>query len=148
LPLVQPPLETASQLVATRPLQAGIAQLPLGMGSWDNAHTFDPFNRGKRLGEEPSTLVGAQEVRAPPPLGFPHIMLNVKRVKDNMRLTFIEKLFTNREIETSVQTRYLRFKGMSYESKSYLCDINCVQLRKALAGFRCGNTQLEVVLGV
>jgi hypothetical protein len=36
---------------------------------------------------------------------------------------------------------------MSYENKSYLCDISCVQLRKALARFWCGNTQLEVVLG-
>jgi hypothetical protein len=52
-----------------------------------------------------------------------------------MRLTFIEKFFTNREIGTSVQTRYLRFKGMLHESESYLCDINCVQLRKALAQF-------------
>jgi hypothetical protein len=25
--------------------------------SWDNAHTFYPSSRGKRLGEEPSTLV-------------------------------------------------------------------------------------------
>jgi hypothetical protein len=50
-----------------------------------------------------------------------------------MRLVFIEKFFTNREIETSVQTRYLSFKGMSYESESYLCDISCVQLWKALA---------------
>ncbi len=88
-----------------------------------------------------------QEVGIPPPLGFPHTMLNVKRVKDNMRLAFIEKFFTNREIGTSVQTRYLRFKGMSYESERYLYDINCVQLRKALARFRCGNTQLEAVLG-
>jgi hypothetical protein len=79
--------------------------------------------------------------------GFPHTMLNVKRVKHNMQLAFIEKFFTNREIGTSVQTRYLRFKGMSYENESYLCDINCVQLRKALAWFRCGNSQLEVVLG-
>jgi hypothetical protein len=53
-------------------------------------------------------------------------MLNVKRVKDNMRLAFIEKLFTNREIGTSMQTRYLRFKGMLYESERYLCDINYV----------------------
>ncbi len=36
---------------------------------------------------------------------------------------------------------------MSYESESYLCDINYVQLWKALAWFRCGKTQLEVVLG-
>jgi hypothetical protein len=43
-----------------------------------------------------------QEARAPPPLGFPHTMLNVKRVKHNMQLIFIEKLFTNREIKTSV----------------------------------------------
>jgi len=45
-----------------------------------------------------------------------------------------------------MQTKYLRFKGMSHESESYLCDINCVQLWKALALFRCGNTQLEIVL--
>jgi hypothetical protein len=54
-----------------------------------------------------------QEARAPPPPGFPHMMLNVKRVKDNMRLAFIEKFFTNHEIKTNVQTRYLRFKDMS-----------------------------------
>jgi hypothetical protein len=74
----------------------------------------------------------SQEAKAPPPQGFPHIMLNVKNVKDNMWLVFIEKLFTNREIGTNVQTKYLCFKGMSYESESYLCHINCVQLRKAL----------------
>jgi hypothetical protein len=74
-------------------------------------------------------------------------MLIVKRVKDNMRLAFIEKFFTNHEIGTNVQIRYLRFKGMFYESERYLCDINCVQLRKALAWFRFGNMQLEVVLG-
>jgi hypothetical protein len=43
-----------------------------------------------------------------------------------MQLAFIEKLFTNREIKISVQTRYLCFKGMSYKSENYLCDINCV----------------------
>jgi hypothetical protein len=43
-----------------------------------------------------------QEGGAPPPLGFPHTTLSVKRVKDNMRLAFIEKLFTNREIRTSL----------------------------------------------
>jgi hypothetical protein len=59
-----------------------------------------------------------QKAGAPPLLSFPHTMLNVKKVKDNMRLAFIEKLFTNCEIETSVQTRYLCFKGMSYENES------------------------------
>jgi hypothetical protein len=67
-----------------------------------------------------------QEAGAPPPPGFPHTMLSVKGVKDNMRQAFIEKLFTNREIKTSVQTRYLHFKSMPYESESYLCDINYV----------------------
>jgi hypothetical protein len=52
-----------------------------------------------------------------------------------MQLVFIEKLFTNCKIGTNVQTRYLRFKGMSYESERYLCDINYVQLRKTLARF-------------
>jgi len=73
-------------------------------------------------------------------------MLSVKRVKDNMQLAFIERFFTNRKIGTNVQTRYLRFKGMSYESESYLSDINCVQLRKVLARFQCDNTQLEAML--
>jgi hypothetical protein len=53
-------------------------------------------------------------------------MLSVKKVKDNMLLAFIEKFFTSRKIGTNVQTRYLCFKGMSYESENYLCDINCV----------------------
>jgi len=74
-----------------------------------------------------------QEAGAPPFSRFPHTMLSVKKVKDNMRLAFIEKIFTNREIGTNVQTRYLSFKGMLYKSESYLCDISCVQLRKVLA---------------
>jgi hypothetical protein len=53
-------------------------------------------------------------------------MLSVENVKDNMQLAFIEKFFTNRVIKTNVQTKYLRFKGVSYENKSYLCDISCV----------------------
>jgi hypothetical protein len=63
-----------------------------------------------------------------------------------MWLVFIEKLFTNREIGTNVQAKYLRFKGMSYECENYLCDISFVQLQKVLAQFWCGNTQLQVVL--
>ncbi len=31
--------------------------IAIGNGSWDNAHTFDPFSMGERLGREPSTLV-------------------------------------------------------------------------------------------
>jgi hypothetical protein len=53
-------------------------------------------------------------------------MLSVEKEKGNMRLAFIEKFFLNRAIETNVQTKYLCFKGMSYESESYLCDISCV----------------------
>jgi hypothetical protein len=77
-----------------------------------------------------STIGGLmnQKARAPPPPSFPCTMLIVRKVMDNMRLAFIEKLFTNHEIRTNVQTRYLFFRGMSYESKSYLCNINCVQL--------------------
>jgi hypothetical protein len=66
------------------------------------------------------------EVGAAPPLGFPHTMLSVKRVKDNMRQAFIEKLFINHEIRTNVETKYLCFKGMPYENENYLCDISCV----------------------
>jgi hypothetical protein len=82
------------------------------------------------LKNQPQEVAGSLPLIQPSlettPPSFPHTMLSVKRVEHNMRLTFIEKLFTNREIETSVQTRYLRFKGMSYESESYLCDISCV----------------------
>jgi hypothetical protein len=67
-----------------------------------------------------------QEVGAPPPPSFPHTVLNVKKVKDNMLMVFIEKFFNNRKIRTSVQTRYMRFKGTLYESESYLCNISCV----------------------
>jgi hypothetical protein len=96
LPLVQPSLEMAPQPIVTHAFHLG---------------TTKPIN---------------QEAGAPPPPSFPHTILSVKKVKDNMWLAFIEKLFTNHEIRTSVQTRYLRFKGMSYKSKNYLCDINCV----------------------
>ncbi len=65
-----------------------------------------------------------------------------------MQLAFIEKFFTNREIRINMQTKYLCLNGMLYESESYLRDINCVQLWKALARFWCGNTQLEAVLSV
>jgi hypothetical protein len=102
LPPVQSSLEMGPEPIATHAL---------------HARTTQPIN---------------QEVGVPLPPGFPHIMLNVKKVKANMWLAFIEKLFTNCEIGTSVQTKYLHFKGMSYESKNYLCDISCVQLRKTL----------------
>ncbi len=124
---------------------------------WCNAHNIQVGAQMAKLAAlwlvQPvggkSTMGGPinQEARAPPLLGFPHTMLGVKKVKDNMRLAFIEKLFTNHEIGTNLQTRYFCFKGMSYENENYLCDINYVQLRKALARFWCDNTQLEAVLG-
>jgi hypothetical protein len=43
-----------------------------------------------------------QEDGAPPLPGFPHTMLSVEKVKDNMQLAFIEKLFTNRAIRINV----------------------------------------------
>jgi hypothetical protein len=128
LPPAQSPLETTFQLVVTRALQAGTTQLPLGIVPRStHIHPTHLARLVQPVGGRSTTrgLIN-QEVGAPPPLGFPHTMLNVKRVKDNMRLVFIEKLFTNHEIGTSMQTRYLRFNGMSYESESYLCDINCV----------------------
>jgi len=128
LPPVQSPLETTLQLAVTRALQAGTTKLPLGTvpGS-THIHPTCLARLVQPVGGR-STTKGPinQEVGIPPPPGFPHTMLNVKGVKDNIRLAFIKKLFTNREIGTSVQTRYLRFKGMSYENERYLCDINCV----------------------
>jgi hypothetical protein len=131
-------------------LQAGIAQLPLGMvhGTthvhsirlvrvkgwaesrvlWCNMHNV---RVGARMAElaalrlmQPVGIRFAvrgltnQEARAPPPPSFPHTMLSVERVKDNMWLVFIKKFFTNHAIGTNVQTRYLRFKVMSYESEN------------------------------
>jgi hypothetical protein len=107
----------------------------VGNSSYDNSHTSNSSNKGKRLGGKPSTLVqraqrtgGSSIGYDPTPFKFSHTMLNVKNVKNNMQLTFIEELFTNHEIKTSIQTRYLHFKDMSYKSKSYLCDISRVQL--------------------
>ncbi len=150
LPPTQSLLETTLQLAMTRALQAGTTELLLGIVPRSTHIHLTYLTRLVQPVGSRSMTRGPinQEVGIPPPPGFPHTMLNVKRVKDNMRLAFIAKFFTNRKIGTSVQPRYLRFKGMSYESKRYLCDINCVQLRKALARFRCGNMQLEVVLGV
>ncbi len=128
LPLAQSSLEMTLQLAATRVLQAGTIELPLGtvLGS-THIHPTYLARLVQPVGGR-STTRGSinQEVGIPPPPGFPHTMLNVKKVKDNMRLAFIEKLFTKHEIGTSVQIRYLRFKGMSYESERYLCDINYV----------------------
>jgi hypothetical protein len=128
LPSVQSPLETTLQLATTHVLQVGTIELPLGivLGS-THIHPTCLARLVQPIGGRYTTRGPInQEVGTPPPPGFPHTMLNVKRVKENMRLAFIEKLFTNREIRTSVQTRYLCFKGMSYESEGYLCDIKCV----------------------
>ncbi len=128
LPLAQSRLETTLQLATIRALQAGTIELSLGIvpGSMHIhptclARLVQPT--GGRFMMRGSIN---QEVRTPPPPSFPHTVLNVKMVKDNMWLAFIEKFFTNRKIGTSVQTRYLCFKGMSYENERYLCDINCV----------------------
>ncbi len=149
MPSIQSPLETTLQLATTRAFQARTIELPLGTVPGSTHIHLTYLARLVHPVGGKSTTRGRinQEVVIPPPPGFPHTMLNVKRVKDNMRLAFIENIFTNRKIGTSLQIRYLHFKGMSYESERYLCDINCVQLRKALARFRCGNTQLEVMLG-
>jgi hypothetical protein len=128
LPSTQSPLETTLQLATTYALQARTIKLPLGtVPGLTHIHLTYLARLVQPVGGR-STTRGPinQEVGIPPPPGFPHTMLNVKKVKDNMQLAFIEKLFTNHEIGTSVQTKYLRFKGMSYESERYLCDINCV----------------------
>ncbi len=84
-----------------------------------------------------------QEVGAPPPSGFPHTMLNVKKVKDNMRLAFIEKLFTNRKIGTNMQTRYLSFKGMSYEHEITCVTSTVFNCEKLWPGFSVATRNLR-----
>ncbi len=76
------------------------------------------------IGEKMATQESTPGGDTPP--SFPNTMLSVERVKDNMRLAFIEKILTNHTIETNMQTRYLHFKGMSYKSENYLCEINYV----------------------
>jgi hypothetical protein len=136
---------TTKDRILGKAWEAQLSMLATGKKCW--AGSVQKWLFKNQPEEVAGSLLPIQSSLEMAPLGFPHTMLNVKKVKHNMRLAFIEKLFTNREIRTGVQTRYLRFKGMSYESESYLCDISCVQLRKALARFRCGNSQLEVVLG-
>ncbi len=88
-----------------------------------------------------------QDVGAPPPLGFPHTMLNVERVKDNMWLAFIEKLFTNREIRTNVQTRYLRFKGYRTRAKATCATslvFNCGKFWPGFGVATCSLKQCQV----
>jgi hypothetical protein len=48
------------------------------------------------------TAPGTMHIHPTRLASFPHTMLSVKRVKDNMQLAFIEKLSTNREIGTNV----------------------------------------------
>ncbi len=136
---------TTKDLIVGKAWEAQLSMLAVGKKSW--AGSVKKWLLKNEPEEVASSLLPIQSSLEMAPPGFPHTMLNIKKVKHNMRLAFIEKLFTNRKIGIGVQTRYLRFKGMSYESESYLCDISCVQLRKALARFRCGNSQLKVVLG-
>jgi len=103
LPPVQSSLETTFQLATTHVLQARTIELPLGtvLGS-TYIHLTCLARLVQPVGGRYTTRGPInQEVGTPPPPGFPQTMLNVKRVKDNMGLAFIEKLFTNREIGTS-----------------------------------------------
>jgi len=86
LPPAQSLLETTLQLAMTRALQAGTTELLLGIvpGSTHIHPTYltrlvQPVG-GRSMTRGPIN----QEVGIPPPPGFPHTMLNVKKVKDNM----------------------------------------------------------------
>jgi hypothetical protein len=77
--------------------------------------------------------------------------LDVVEMRESMRVRYIESFFStlqsSGDAKSSVLLRYLLFKNGAYECESYLESIECVQLRKVLARFRCGNSDLEVVLG-
>ncbi len=93
-----------------------------------------------------STIGGLinQEAKAPPPPSFPHTMLNVEKVKDNMQLAFIENLFTNHEIETNVQTKYLRYRT---KTKATCVTSNVFSCRKLWPSFgvaACNMRQCQV----
>jgi hypothetical protein len=101
----------------------------VGNGYWDNAHIYSTCLAGVKSWAEsqippcnmPNIRVGAQKARAPPPSSFPHTMLNVKGVKDNMQPAFIEKFLptvrsrlaykqdicTSRVCRTRAQTIYV-----------------------------------------
>ncbi len=82
----QSALETTLQLATTRALQAGITELLLGTvpGS-THIHLTCLARLAQPVGGRSRTRGPInQEVGIPPSPGFPHTMLNVKRVKDNM----------------------------------------------------------------
>jgi hypothetical protein len=86
LPPTQSPLETTLQLATTYALQARTTKLPLGtVPGLTHIHLTYLARLVQPVGGR-STTRGPinQEVGIPPPPGFPHTMLNVKKVKDNM----------------------------------------------------------------
>jgi hypothetical protein len=80
--------------------EAQLIMLPAGKKCW--ARSVKKW----LLKNQPEEMVGSllliQSSLEMAPPSFPHTMLNVKKVKHNMWLTFIEKFFTNREIGTGV----------------------------------------------
>jgi hypothetical protein len=111
--IVQPPLRTVPRTMHVHPTHLARVR------GWAKSQILWCNTQNVRVGARMVKLVALQlvqpvstrsatkgstnqEAEAPPPLGKPHIMLNVERVKDNMRLAFIEKFFTNRTIGTSV----------------------------------------------
>jgi hypothetical protein len=80
--------------------EAQLTMLTMGKKYW--ARSVKKWLLKNQPQEVASSLPPIQLSLETTPPGFPHTMLSVKRVKHNMRLTFIEKLFTNGDIETSV----------------------------------------------
>jgi hypothetical protein len=110
---VQPPLGTAPRTMHIHPtLPVKVRSWAENQILWCNAHYI---RMGARMAELAALqlvqLVGTrsvtrgptnQEAGAPPPPSFPHTMLSVERVKDNMQLVFVEKFFTNRVIKINM----------------------------------------------
>jgi hypothetical protein len=70
-------------------------------------------------------------------------MLSVKRVKDNMRLAFIEKLFTNHEIETNVQTNTCASKVCRTKAKATYVTLVVFNCEKLWLGFGVATRSLK-----
>jgi hypothetical protein len=84
---------TTKDRILGKACEAQLNMLPTGKKCWVGSV------KKWLLKNQPEEVVGSllpiQSSLEMAPLGFPHTMLNVTRVKHNMLLALIEKLFTN-----------------------------------------------------
>ncbi len=129
--IVQLPLEMAPRTMHIHPTRlVWVRSQAKSQVFWCNLHNVQVgIQMAKLTTLQLVQLVGAksttkgpinQEVGAPPPSGFPHTMLSVKRVKHNMQLAFIEKFFSNYKIRNQCGDKILMFQGYVIQEQKLL----------------------------